>query len=173
MALATPLQKTTARVLGRAKVKIAAMARVRPRGVMRSGERGQLGRPRESDCEGAALTAPLRRVCGAVCVMTVCQECTGFVCSVRCLCRQSNVSGMEADGKRMVPGKAPEQKAGAQPWLHRRAHLVAADRVKRFGPAKERGKEKLRTPVSTREQKMMDREQSQVASSGTRQDASG
>ena len=106
--------------------------------------------------------------------LTVCEEKNGiFVCSERCLCRQSIVSGAETDRKRRAPGKALDQKAGAQPRLHCRAHLVAASKVKRFGPAKERGKEKLRTPVSTREQKMMDREQSQVASSGTRQDASG
>ena len=79
-----------------------------------------------------------------------------LVCTERCLCRQAIVSGTEADGRRKVPGKAPEQKAGAQPRLHRRAHLVAADRVKRFGPAKERGKENLRAPVSARGRKRMD-----------------
>ena len=84
---------------------------------------------------------------------TVCEEKHGIlVCTERCF-RQVIVSGTEADGKRRVPGKAPERKAGAQPWLHCRAHLVAAGRVKRFGPAKERGKENLRAPVSAQEQK--------------------
>ena len=96
----------------------------------------------------AALAAPLCWVDGAVCVVTVCQESTGFVCSVRCLCRRLNVSGMKADGKRMVPGKAPDQKAGAQPRPHRCAHLMAAGKVKPFKPAKERGERVLRAPVS-------------------------
>ena len=75
-----------------------------------------------------------------------------FVCTERHSCRQAIVSGTKAGGKRRVPGKAPERKAEAQPRLHCRAHLVAAGRVKRFGPAMERGKENLRAPVSVREQ---------------------
>ena len=106
---------------------------------------------------GAPVMQPWLRHCPvwtALC-STVREEKHGiFVCTERHLCRQAIVSGTKAGGKRRVPGKAPERKAKAQPRLHRRAHLVAAGRVKRFGPAKERGKENLRAPVSARGQKM-------------------
>ena len=118
-------------------------------------ERGRANKADQGGRWGAPVMQPWLRHCPvwtALC-STVREEKHGnFVCTERCLCRQ-DVSGTEPDGKRRVPGKAPEQKAGAQPRLHRRARLVAADRVKRFGPAKERGKENLRAPVSARERK--------------------
>ena len=117
-------------------------------------ERGRANKADQGGRRGAPVMQPWLRHCPvwtALC-STVREEEHGiFVCTERHSCRQTIVSGTKAGGKRRVPGKAPERKAEAQPRLHCRAHLVAAGRVKRFGPAKERGKENLRAPVSVRE----------------------